>query len=66
MVPVGLACIFGNTFSLRVMQDFYAIGAYPALKNCAAFYLDWLQIDTVSGKWISYPETSPENSLYRF
>ncbi len=36
--------------------------AYPALKNCAAFYLDWLQMDTVSGKWISYPETSPENS----
>lgn len=35
---------------------------YPAMKAIAEFYLDWLQKDPETGKWISYPETSPENS----
>ncbi|RNL75252.1 glycoside hydrolase family 95 protein [Sinomicrobium pectinilyticum] len=35
--------------------------AYPALKAFAGFYLDWLVQDK-NGKWISVPETSPENS----
>jgi len=36
--------------------------AYPFLKSISEFYLDWLQKDEISGKWISYPEMSPENS----
>ena len=32
------------------------------MKAIAEFYLDWLQKDEKSGKWISFPETSPENS----
>ena len=36
--------------------------AYPALKEFAAFYLDWLEKDEKTGLWVSYPETSPENS----
>ncbi|AWW33203.1 glycoside hydrolase family 95 protein [Echinicola strongylocentroti] len=35
---------------------------YPALKEFAAFYMDWLQKDEQTGLYISYPETSPENS----
>ncbi|GAB3648160.1 glycoside hydrolase family 95 protein [Echinicola sediminis] len=36
--------------------------AYPALKEFALFYLDWLEKDDKTGLWVSYPETSPENS----
>ena len=36
--------------------------AYPFLKSISGFYLDWLQKDESTGKWISYPEMSPENS----
>ncbi|WP_245553459.1 glycoside hydrolase family 95 protein [Echinicola vietnamensis] len=35
---------------------------YPALKEFAAFYMDWLQKDDQTGLYVSYPETSPENS----
>ncbi|MBD8488068.1 glycoside hydrolase family 95 protein [Echinicola sp. CAU 1574] len=43
-------------------KEFLARRAYPALKSFAEFYLDWLQKDKKSGLYISYPETSPENS----
>ncbi|MCX2679763.1 glycoside hydrolase family 95 protein [Galbibacter sp. EGI 63066] len=48
----------------RYTQDetFLKERAYPAIKAMAEFYLDWLQKDPETGKWISYPETSPENS----
>ncbi|SNZ01506.1 glycosyl hydrolase family 95 catalytic domain-containing protein [Flagellimonas pacifica] len=36
--------------------------AYPVLKDLSAFYLDWLVWDEKSEKWVSSPETSPENS----
>ncbi|WP_137402214.1 glycoside hydrolase family 95 protein [Echinicola rosea] len=35
---------------------------YPALKEFASFYMDWIQKDEQTGLYISYPETSPENS----
>ncbi|WP_026235632.1 glycoside hydrolase family 95 protein [Echinicola pacifica] len=38
--------------------------AYPALKEIASFYVDWLQKDAKTGKYISSPESSPENSYY--
>ncbi|UNY97458.1 glycoside hydrolase family 95 protein [Zhouia spongiae] len=48
----------------RFTQDkgFLKEQGYPAMKEIALFYLDWLQKDPATGKWISYPETSPENS----
>lgn len=36
--------------------------AYPAMKACAEFYIDWLAEDPETGKWIGFPSTSPENS----
>nr|WP_299174939.1 glycoside hydrolase family 95 protein [uncultured Allomuricauda sp.] len=36
--------------------------AYPVLKDLSSFYLDWLIWDKRSKKWVSAPETSPENS----
>jgi len=36
--------------------------AYPAIKACAEFYLDWLVKDPKSNTWVSSPSTSPENS----
>jgi alpha-L-fucosidase 2 len=35
--------------------------AWPVLKECALFFLDWLVEDPVSGKLVSGPSTSPEN-----
>jgi alpha-L-fucosidase 2 len=35
---------------------------YPAMKAIAEFYLDWLVLDEDTKKWVSFPETSPENS----
>lgn len=48
----------------RFTQDteFLRQNAYPFMKEIALFYLDWLQKDPETGQWISYPETSPENS----
>lgn len=42
--------------------DFLENRAYPFMKEIALFYMDWLQKDATTGKWVSYPETSPENS----
>lgn len=42
--------------------DFLEQRAYPFMKEIALFYLDWLQKDPKTKQWISYPETSPENS----
>lgn len=45
-------------------EDFLKNRAFPFLKEIALFYMDWLQMDPATGKWISYPETSPENSYF--
>ncbi|MBC8064447.1 MAG: glycoside hydrolase N-terminal domain-containing protein, partial [Chlorobia bacterium] len=36
--------------------------AYPFLKECAEFYLAWLVKDPMTGKLVSGPSSSPENS----
>lgn len=48
----------------RYTQDnqFLEDRGYPALKAFAEFYLDWLVKDEQTGKWVSTPEMSPENS----
>jgi alpha-L-fucosidase 2 len=43
-------------------KNFLRERAYPAIKSFAEFYLDWLVMDEKTGKWVSFPETSPENS----
>lgn len=41
----------------------YLKSIYPTLKNCARFYLGWLVKDPETGKLISGPAASPENSF---
>jgi alpha-L-fucosidase 2 len=36
---------------------------YPAMLECARFYLDWLVQDPVTGELVSGPASSPENSF---
>ncbi len=43
-------------------QQFLKERAYPALKACAEFYLDWLIKHPNRDVWVSAPSTSPENS----
>ncbi len=41
----------------------YLKTVYPSMKNAARFYLDWLCTDPESGKLVSGPASSPENSF---
>ncbi|SHJ37700.1 alpha-L-fucosidase 2 [Arenibacter nanhaiticus] len=45
-------------------ENFLKEQGYPFIKAISEFYLDWLQKDEKTGKWISFPEASPENSYY--
>ncbi|MBX3120490.1 MAG: glycoside hydrolase family 95 protein [Fimbriimonadaceae bacterium] len=51
----------------RYTQDpaFLKNRAYPNLKLCSEFFLDWLVTDPRTGKLVSGPSTSPENT-YRY
>ena len=42
-------------------REFLARRAYPAMKEAAEFFLDWLCEDPKTGKLVSGPSTSPEN-----
>ncbi len=44
-------------------MDFLEKRALPMLRECALFFLDWLVEDPESGKLVSGPSTSPENSF---
>ncbi len=44
-------------------RDFLRRRAYPILKEASLFYLDWLVPDPRTGKLVSGPSTSPENSF---
>jgi alpha-L-fucosidase 2 len=41
----------------------YLERVYPIMVESARFYLDWLVKDPVTGKWVSGPAASPENSF---
>jgi alpha-L-fucosidase 2 len=41
----------------------YLERVYPIMLESARFYLDWLVKDPSSGKWVSGPAASPENSF---
>lgn len=45
-------------------KEFLEQRAYPFMKEIALFYMDWLQMNPETQQWVSYPETSPENSYY--
>lgn len=44
-------------------EEFLKDHAYPVLKEAALFFLDWLVEDPKTGKLVSGPSTSPENSF---
>ncbi len=43
-------------------KEFLKNRVYPYLKSIAEFYAEWLVWDENTQKWVSTPETSPENS----
>ena len=53
---------FMEHFRFTGDRKFLRERAHPFLKECAAFYLGWLVVDPASGKWVSGPSTSPENT----
>ena len=44
-------------------EEAYLKKVFPILQSAAAFYLDWLVKDPVSGKLVSGPAASPENNF---
>jgi alpha-L-fucosidase 2 len=44
-------------------REFLKNRAYPILKDSSLFFLDWLVTDPATGKLVSGPTTSPENSF---
>ena len=53
---------FWDHYQFTKDKEFLRNRAYPAIKESALFYMDWLMQDPRDGKWISAPATSPENS----
>lgn len=45
------------------LDEAYLNNIFPILKSASAFYLDWLVRDPVSGKLVSGPAASPENTF---
>ncbi|WP_034040484.1 glycoside hydrolase family 95 protein [Wocania ichthyoenteri] len=45
-------------------DEFLKKQVYPYLKSIAEFYTEWLVWDENTQKWVSTPETSPENSYF--
>lgn len=45
------------------LDNNYLKGIYPIMLKAAEFYTDWLVKDPVTGKLVSGPATSPENSF---
>lgn len=44
-------------------RDFLKRQAYPVLRDASLFFTDWLVPDPTTGKLVSGPSTSPENSF---
>ncbi len=67
MWPLGAAwCTqhFMEHYRFTADKSFLADRAYPIMKESNKFLLDWLTRDPRSGKLVSGPSTSPENSFY--
>lgn len=48
---------------LFTLDSVFLLKYYPVIKNAALFYCDWLVKDPKTGKWVSGPAGSPENSF---
>ncbi|TAD86647.1 MAG: glycoside hydrolase family 95 protein [Bacteroidetes bacterium] len=48
---------------LFTLDKKYLTSVYPTLKKLAKFYLNWLVVDPETGKLVSGPAASPENSF---
>lgn len=55
---------YWNHFEFTRDTLFLKNQAYPALKEVAQFYSDWITEDPNTGKLISVPSTSPENRFF--
>jgi len=53
---------YWEAYQFNSDKDFLQKRAYPAMKACAEFYLDWLVKDTEDNSLVSFPSASPENS----
>ncbi len=65
MWPEGLAWIslhFWEHYLFTQDTDFLRNRAYPILKNCALFSLDYLVANPKTGELVAGPATSPENT----
>ena len=61
----GAWCVADFMEHYRFTQDrrFLEQRAYPVLREAALFFVDWLVPDPKTGKLVSGPSTSPENSF---
>ncbi|APS38950.1 glycosyl hydrolase family 95 catalytic domain-containing protein [Salegentibacter sp. T436] len=57
-----LAQHFWQHYLFTQDKEFLKTTAYPVLKEFATFYAGWLVKDEKTGSFVSFPETSPENS----
>lgn len=65
MWPMGAGwCVrdFMEYYRFTGDSSFLAERAYPILKESALFFLDWLVRHPETGKWVSGPSSSPENT----
>ncbi len=64
--PVGAAWLCQHLwehYQFSGDREFLGDRAYPAMKEAAEFFLDWLVIDPRNGRLVSGPSVSPENSF---
>lgn len=54
---------FMEHYRFTLNREFLRDRAYPMLKECSEFFLDWLVPDPATGKLVSGPSTSPENTF---
>jgi alpha-L-fucosidase 2 len=68
----GMWVVGGAWCSAHLMEHYRFTGdteflkkrAFPILKECSLFFLDWLVEDPETGKLVSGPTCSPENRFY--
>ena len=66
MWPTGAAWTsrhLWESYLFNQSKSFLRERAYPVLKEAAEFFLDWLVEDPQTGKLVSGPATSPENTF---
>ncbi|MBB6673364.1 glycoside hydrolase family 95 protein [Cohnella nanjingensis] len=62
MASAWLCWHLWNRYEYTLDERFLRERAYPAMKEAALFYLDWL-VRGPDGTWVTCPSTSPENDF---